>query len=1066
MTIERRLLAAFACSGFAALVYEVVWTRLLTLHLGHTTAAVSTVTAAFMGGLGLGSVFGGQVASRLSRRGALLIYAALELAIALASIAIPGGLTLLAGVFAWAYGEDGAEPIFAAVRMGSAFALLLVPCVALGATFPMAVRVVVGSPTRPGGPAGRLYGANTAGAAVGSVAAGFLLVPILGLIGTTMTGMAASALSIGLALYVARSDLSEPAPVNLVTPGSKPRAARHRHLPRHAGRHTTNIEHSDGTQRYGLAATTVALTGFATFVQEVAWTRVLAMVVGPSIYAVAATLASFITGLALGSFAGASLAERSRHPAIALALTLIATAAVACVSIAIVGSSYLAIGPGTSEPAITLAGIPLPHLAIAFGLTLPIALGLGVAFPLSLQLAGSRDEMPARRLGVLYAVNTTASVIGALVAGLVAIPFIGLRGCLLLATTSLLLGAAVLAVRASSGRARLAALVPLVAIASWVALSPRWDHNWMAAGGYLYTRFVPPGVDPRAALTAGTLLYYREGATGTVSVKELTGERSLAIDGKVDASTSRDMLTQRLLAHLPLLLHPNPQQVGIVGLGSGVTLASALVHPIASVDVVEISPEVVEASAYFADENRRALDDPRARLVRGDGRTHLSFTSRSYDIVISEPSNPWMAGVATLFTQEFFQTVRDRLSPGGIFCQWAHTYDVSDADLRSIVATFTAVFPDGTMWLAGDGDLLLVGSQASLEPRLDGISTAWQRPGVADDLRAVGMHEPFALLSLFVGGPREMARYGAGAIIQTDDKTALEFSGPFAIFGRDRANHAGVLRALLNDGQRPAAVTRALMDANASQWRNRAGMMMEVEAFDSAYRNYSTALELDPTDGPALDGFVRAATAAHREDDAERRLRAMIQSRDAETGARVALAELLGIRGRFDEAVAVATEATRIAPGDPAAWEQLASLYTDRGDVVRLAPAVKVLRGDYPSRAASWYFAASESFLRGDAAGALPLVRRAIQLDANYADAYNLLGAIHGTAGDTNTSREAFRTSLRLDPRDAITYVNLAQLEMAAGQRDAAAGLFAEALSLDPNSAAAREGLAQTKTGR
>ena len=735
-------------------------------------------------------------------------------------------------------------------------------------------------------------------------------------------------------------------------------------------------------------------------------------------------------------------------------------------SVAVVGSSYLAIEAGASESATAVGGILLPHLAIAFGLTLPIAIGLGVAFPLSLELAGSRDEIPARRLGTLYAVNTTASVIGALAAGFLAIPLIGLRGCLLLATTSLMLGATVLAIRASSGRGRLAALLPVLAIASWIAVSPGWDRDWMAAGGYLYTRFVPPGVDRRAALTAGTLLYYREGATGTVAVKALTGDRSLSIDGKVDASTSRDMLTQKLLAHLPLLLHSNPQHVGIVGLGSGVTLASALVHPVASVDVVEISPEVVEASAHFADENRRALDDPRARLVRGDGRTHLALTSRRYDIVISEPSNPWMAGVATLFTREFFHTVRDRLSPGGIFCQWAHTYDVSDADLRSIVATFKTVFPDGTMWLAGDGDLLLVGSQASLESRLEGISTAWQRHGVAEDLHTVGMQEPFALLSLFVGGPGEMSRYGDGAIIQTDDRTALEFSGPFAVFGRQQTNHAATLRALLDEEHRPAVVMRALMSATAAQWRNRAGMMMEAEAFEAAYRDYSTALERDPSDETTLDGFVAAAIAAHREDDAERRLRMMIQSRGAEAGPRVALAELLGIRGRFDEAVAVATEATQLAPSDPAAWEQLASLHTDRGDVDRLAPAVGELRREFPQRAASWYFAASESFLRGDVAAALPLVRRAIALDANYADAYNLLGAIRGTTGDTSASRDAFRTSLRLDPRDAITYINLAQLEQADGQREAAASLFAEALSLDPNSVPAREGLMQTGTGR
>jgi spermidine synthase len=549
-------------------------------------------------------------------------------------------------------------------------------------------------------------------------------------------------------------------------------------------------------------------------------------------------------------------------------------------------------------------------------------------------------------------------------------------------------------------------------------------------------------------------------------VKALTGERSLSIDGKVDASTARDMLTQKMLAHLPLLLHPNPRQVGIVGLGSGVTLASALVHPVSSVDVVEISPGVVEASAHFANVNRNALDDLRTRLVRGDGRTHLSLTSRRYDVVISEPSNPWMAGVASLFTREFFRTVRERLTPGGIFCQWAHTYDISDADLRSIVATFHEVFPDGTMWLAGDGDLLLVGSPAALEPRLQHISTAWQRPGVAEDLRTIRMQEPFALLSLFVGGPGEMSRYGAGAAVQTDDRTGLEFSGPSAIFTGVQSNHAATLRALLDDGHRPAAVASALADSTASQWRDRGAMLMNAQAVDPAYRDYATAFDLAPTDEATLDGLVRAAAAARQEDDAERRLRVMIQSRGSEAAPRVSLAALLGMRGRFDEATAVAAEATRLAPKDHTAWQQLASLYADRGDAIRLGPVAEVLRRNFPDRAASWYFAGSEAFLRGDFAAALPLVRRAIALDPSYADAYNLLAAILATEGDIGAGRDAFRTSLRLDPRDAVTYVNLAQLELAAGQRDVAADLFSEALSLDPGSAPAREGLMQARAGR
>jgi Flp pilus assembly protein TadD len=186
----------------------------------------------------------------------------------------------------------------------------------------------------------------------------------------------------------------------------------------------------------------------------------------------------------------------------------------------------------------------------------------------------------------------------------------------------------------------------------------------------------------------------------------------------------------------------------------------------------------------------------------------------------------------------------------------------------------------------------------------------------------------------------------------------------------------------------------------------------------------------------------------------------MIQLRPTDPAPRVALAQLLGNRGRFDEAVAVATEATMLALADASAWEQLASLHADRGDAVALGQVVDVLRRVFPQRAASWYFAASASFLSGDVDSALTLVRRAIELDWNYADAYNLLGAVHGTTGDIVAARNAFRISLRLDPRDAVTYVNLAQLELAAGQRDVAADLFAEALSLDPSSRAARDGLA------
>ncbi len=242
---------------------------------------------------------------------------------------------------------------------------------------------------------------------------------------------------------------------------------------------------------------------------------------------------------------------------------------------------------------------------------------------------------------------------------------------------------------------------------------PEWDRDLITSGAYKYARQLSTE-NLESSLRAGRLEYYKEGAAGTVSVRRVAGARSLAIDGKVDASNGADMLTQRLLGLLPTMLHAGPRDALVIGLGSGVTADAVLASDeIRHLDVVEISPEVVEASAYFVRENHDVLRKPAVRLLVGDGRSHLRLSARQYDVIVSEPSNPWMAGVSALFTREFFAAARARLRSGGIFCQWTHTYEIADSDLQSIVATFASVFPDGTMWLVGEGDLLLIGSVAS-----------------------------------------------------------------------------------------------------------------------------------------------------------------------------------------------------------------------------------------------------------------------------------------------------------------------------------------------------------------
>ena len=351
-----------------------------------------------------------------------------------------------------------------------------------------------------------------------------------------------------------------------------------------------------------------------------------------------------------------------------------------------------------------------------------------------------------------------------------------------------------------------------------------WDRDLITSGAYKYARQTA-AADLESSLRAGHLEYYREGAAGTVSVRRLAGSRSLAIDGKVDASNGGDMLTQRLLGLLPTLLHPDPRDALVIGLGSGVTADAALASgDVQHLDIVEISPEVAEASVLFNRENHQVLSKAGVRLLIGDGRTHLRLSARQYDVIISEPSNPWMAGVAALFTREFFESARARLRARGIFCQWSHTYEIAESDLRSIVRTFTSVFPDGTMWLVGEGDLLLIGS---VSPGIgDRVAAVVERsqsgavPAMLADLGIPRDSAPFVLLSLFAGGPHELARFGDSAVLQTDDRMSLEFTAARAMHAPPEGQ-AAHLRALAAGAALPATAASIVRNARAEDWTAR-----------------------------------------------------------------------------------------------------------------------------------------------------------------------------------------------------------------------------------------------------
>jgi spermidine synthase len=1040
------VLLAYACSGAAALVYEVNWTRLLTLHMGHSTAAASTVVAAFMGGLAIGSVLGGPVAARLTPLRALYAYIALECFVALVAIAMPYELRGVRPLLGWSYRNGDGGSLFAAIRLLSCLAVVAVPAAALGATFPMIVRWFVDSTDHAGRLAGELYAANTAGAAVGALAAGFVLIPWLGVRGATLAGVAFATVAALAVLVMARQSSAPPV---VEARRTQPVRARRERL--------------EPADRAWLGPLALGISGFAALLCEIVWTRVLSLVAGPTTYAVAATVTAFIAGLAVGAAFGSWAADRVQRPALCLAFALIGTAIATTWASALAGGylpHLIAHQLVTSSEGIA----PLwTRYTVAASLILPAAAALGAAFPLGLELSRGRQTLVVRPFSVVYAANTLGAIVGALAAGFVAIRTFGLQDTMRAVSALLVLdGLLVIGLARLSTKASVAALISATIAVAMLVRAPRWDRELLASGAYKYAAYVQGDVDAEATLKAGTLLYDRDGAASTVTVKRLTGALSLSIDGKVDASNAGDMLTQKVLGHLPLLLHADPHEVCIIGLGSGVTLASALVHPIARADIVEISPEVVEASRYFAVENRDALDDPRTHLIVGDGRSHLLLSSRQYDVIISEPSNPWMAGVAGLFTREFFTAVRSRLAPGGIICQWAHAYDITDRDLRSIVATFASVFPDGTIWLIGESDVLLVASTGPLDTQMANMERTWNRPGVAADLRTVSAIEPFALWSMFAGGPVELARYGAGATIQTDDRMALEFSAPHALSSGSSSGNAATLLRLLDPRAAPPIIRRARETAGAAEWLHRSQMLLAENEYATAYEAYATTTQLDPT-GAALDGLVTTAVAAHREADALELLTSLRRKNSRIPALWIATSKLLAAGGSTEQAIAAANEACSIEPVAVPALEQLASIFADLGDAPRLAPVVERLQQAHPEGAATQYYAAALRFIGGDFVEALQASRRAIDLDPRYAAAHNLVGAIEGNLGHLSEAREAFNASLRLNPRDSGTYVNLGLLELSSGNRLAAADDFAEALSLDPQSSSARAGLAQSR---
>jgi len=738
------ILLIFVLSGFAGLAYELVWTKHLMLIFGVSSQAISTVLAAFMAGLALGSALIGRVADRL--RSPLRFYALLEVGIGVSALALPAALHLVNGAYiSLARDLPTHSWAFTIARFLLCFAVLLVPTTLMGGTLPTMSRQFVRREDGIGAGAGLLYGANTLGGIIGAGATGFILLRVLGAHQTTLLAAAVNA-SVALAalLLSLRALPVEPRPLEAApdpAPATDPAPA--------------------GARLRTFILIAFGLAGAASLAYEVLWTRVLVYFMDLTIYSFTTILVTFLTGIALGSFLFARIADRTRNLlALFGAIELVISLSAVYLLHTIGKLLLLSANVSHQLPHFGYAGIVVARFAAAFVFMLLPTILMGAAFPVVTRLYTRNLGTLGRSLGNLYAANTVGCVIGSLAAGFLLLRLVGAQQAVaLVAILNGVLGLACILL--SPGRRRALILLPAALV---------------LAVGFVLAWRVPPAVtfSPRAITPKRDLLFYREGPEASLAVlRSPTGSRELNLNGSSTAySDYGDIVCHKLLAHPPALLAPNPTSALIIGFGMGSTAWSLAQYPLQEIHCVELVESQRESARYFLPENGGVFSDSRFRLIIGDGRNYLLTSRKQYDIISFNAIHP--AFSPYLYTREFYQLCRSRLTDTGVICAWVPT---NSTYFPSLLRTFYEVFPHCSVWFANIGHLAIVGSIEPQRIDLPRLRARMSDPDLRRNLAETHLEHPLVFLSHCTMDEDAVRRYVAdtAARVNTDDLPFVEF---------------------------------------------------------------------------------------------------------------------------------------------------------------------------------------------------------------------------------------------------------------------------------------------------
>jgi spermidine synthase len=988
----------FFCSGVSGLIYQVVWVRAFGNVFGNTVYSTSVVLAIFMLGLGVGSYAIGSWADRRYSRAPdslLRSYGWVEIGIAalgsIVSLLVPRLSALTAMASSYAIDASGWHVVsWASYAARGAMALVLLAPITLlmGGTLTLLIRYRVRQDvdTAAGWKVAALYAVNTAGAAAGAFLTDFALVPSLGLFATQTIAVALNLFAGAGALMVARAG------------GVKASAYQSRPADHAGGRRPPRLRAASGTAPAAVTAAdprdaaiirpalALALTGFAAMGLEIVWLRHFTLLLGGfrAVYALALTV--ILAGIGLGALIGGAIDRRTRRPAAAFMVTQALLVAAALAGLAAGDIAAIAARQQAIDAMLTQWSPLQRWMHELWFNARPIALEaaapsilMGCSFPLANAVIQHVERTVGQRAGILYLANTSGAVLGSLVAGYALLPWLGIQGSATLLLSAAATSIVVLAGIPSAGsprRARLAMpiaalLIAVIPLASWIGLPD----------DYVLRRALSTQRPGERVLTIS------EGVNEIIAVTEVAGRgRGLLTNGHAMASTALlDQRYMRALAHIPLLSMSQPSRVLVIGFGVGNTTDAATLHPsVTQVDVVDLSRHVLDQAGYFAAANHDVLRNPRVAVYVNDGRQHLQMQPPAhYDLITLEPPPIAHAGVAALYSREFYRLARSRLAPGGYLTQWLPAYQVPAATSLAMTRAFLDVFPQSVLLSGMQAELLLVGTTApaiTIDPDRIAMALA-RRPDVAADLRRLDLGSVTEIVGTFVGSADTMKRATRDSVPVTDDRPLQEYS----------------VRSLVGSGLR--GVPASLFDLNAvATWCPRcfagdavspgaAGLDTYLSLLDEAYRAPVTDVEATVLRTP---GQRRLLGSAY--------LGSVVPDTDV---VNTVLGTALAESGETADALRYLQRAVQLDPDNVAARHELGSLLLDRRDYAEAARQLEA----------------------------------AVRLRPDSAAARNDLGIALASTGRIDLAVDQFRQAVALEPDFAEARRNLAAALRARGAR-------------------------------